>query len=108
MAKIRNFADVIRRELAADHDLAERVAVEMFNAELATKLYEARMIAGLTQKQLADLVGTRQPVISRIEDADYYGRSLTLLWKIARALRLQLRIDFCGEVAPQARQRAKG
>jgi len=33
--------------------------------------------AGLTQ-QLADLSGTKQPVIARLEDADYEGHSLSI------------------------------
>jgi predicted transcriptional regulator len=46
--------------------------------------------AKLTQKQLAALVGTQQSVISRIEDADYDGHSLTMRKRIAVALKKQL------------------
>lgn len=49
-------------------------------------LYEDRTKAGLTQKQLAKLVGTNQPVIARLEDADDEGHSLSMLQKIAHAL----------------------
>lgn len=56
------------------------------NAKVAQLIYEARTKAGLTQKQLAELVGTKQPVIARLEDADYEGHSLSMLQKIARAL----------------------
>jgi transcriptional regulator with XRE-family HTH domain len=94
MAKTRNFGDIIRDELTADPGLAEEVAIEEFNADLAMKVLEARIAARLTQKQLAELIGTQQSVISRIERADYYGRSLTLLRKIAKALGLKLRVDF--------------
>jgi ribosome-binding protein aMBF1 (putative translation factor) len=94
MAETRDFGDIIRDELAADPKLAEEVAIEQFNADLAMKVYEARVAAGLTQKQLASRVGTQQSVISRIESADYYGRSLTLLSKIAKALGLELRVEF--------------
>ncbi len=96
MGRTRNFADAIRAKLAANPDLAEAVEAELFNADLATKVYEARKAAGLTQKQLADLAGTQQSVISRIEDADYEGRSLNLLSRIAKALGLQLRVEFYG------------
>ncbi|HLN33487.1 MAG TPA: helix-turn-helix transcriptional regulator [Gemmataceae bacterium] len=104
MAETRNFGDIIRDELAADPRPAEEVAIEEFNADLAMKVYEARTAAGLTQKQLAHLVGTQQSVISRIESADYYGRSLTLLQRIARALNLKLRVEFYEDEAAQIDQ----
>ena len=97
MAHTRNLADVIRAKLAADPALAEGVEQEAFNADVAIKVYEARRAAGLTQKRLADLVGTQQSVISRIEDADYDGHSLGLLKRIAKALNLKLRLEFYGQ-----------
>ena len=56
----------------------------------------------LTQEKLADLAGTKQSVISRIEDADYYGHSLRLLRRIARALGKKLRVEFCACPTPPA------
>jgi len=93
--KTRNFGDVIRAELASDQNLAEMVEEETINADIAQQVYELRAEAGLTQKQLADLVHTQQSVISRIEDADYDGHSLKMLQRIARALNRKLKIDFC-------------
>lgn len=57
-------------------------------------IYEARVRAKLTQKQLADLVGTNQAVISRLEDADYRGHSLAMLRRVASALgkRVEIRL----------------
>jgi len=94
MSRTKNFAEVVRAKLAANPDLAEQVEAELFNADLASKVYAARTAAGLTQKQLAERAGTQQSVISRIEDADYEGRSLTTLNKIAKALNLRLRVEF--------------
>jgi len=54
------------------------VAEASINAHVAKLIYEARIKAGLTQ-QLADLSGTKQPVIARLEDADYEGHSLSML-----------------------------
>ena len=94
MARTRNFADVLRKELAADPALAKRVSEEWFNADIAQKVYDARTGAGLTQKQLAERCGIQQSVISRIEDADYDGHSLGLLKRIAEALGRTLRVDM--------------
>jgi len=39
------------------------------------------------------LIGTTQSVISRLEDSDYEGHSLSMLDKIARALNKQVKIN---------------
>ena len=57
-------------------------------------IYDARMKAGLTQKQLADMIGTKQSVIARLEDADYEGHSLSMLRRIAEALDQKLEVRF--------------
>lgn len=67
---------------------------ERERVKIAQKIYEMRTQAGLTQKQLADIVGTRQSVISRLEDADYRGYKIKTLEKIAEALNYHLRLDF--------------
>jgi predicted transcriptional regulator len=75
-----------------DHKLQERIEREVLSAKVAMMIYAARTRAGLTQKQLADLVGTKQPVIARLEDADYEGHSLSMLHRIAAALHSQLEL----------------
>jgi DNA-binding XRE family transcriptional regulator len=47
------------------------------NDTAARKIFRIRKSAGLTQQELAKLVGTTTSVISRLEDADYGGHSLT-------------------------------
>ncbi len=94
MKRTKDFADLIRAKLAADPELARAVEVESFNSDIAMKVYDLREGAGLTQAQLAKLVGTTQSVISRIEDADYGGHSLKLLRRIADALGKNLRVEF--------------
>ncbi len=62
--------------------------------ELSRRLYELREKAGLTQERLAKLVGTTPSVISRLEDSDYEGHSLTMLKRIADALDKRVEIRF--------------
>jgi transcriptional regulator with XRE-family HTH domain len=57
-------------------------------------IYDCRENAGITQKQLARMVGTTQSVISRLESADYAGHSLQMLARIAYALKRRLRIEM--------------
>jgi transcriptional regulator with XRE-family HTH domain len=53
-----------------------------------------RIEAGLTQGQLAGLVGTTQSVISRLENSEYDGHSLSVLNRIAEALRKKLTVTM--------------
>lgn len=61
---------------------------------VARKIYDLRIKAGLTQKQLAKMVGTTDSVISRLEDADYEGHSMAMLTRIAAALNKRVEIRF--------------
>ena len=94
MARTRNFAKQIERKLAANPKLRSSVEKELFNAEIASQIYRARMQAGLTQDELAQRTGTRQSVIARLEDAEYGGHSLTMVWRIADALDRRLHLEF--------------
>ena len=64
------------------------------NDEVAREIRELRRRAGLTQKQLATLVGTAATVISRLEDSDYEGHSMAMLRRIAAALNKHVEIRF--------------
>jgi len=74
------------------------------NTAVAPLIYCARNKAGLSQAELAERVGSKQSVISRLEDADYDGHSLSMLQRIAVALGKQVSIEFAD--APEPRSRA--
>jgi transcriptional regulator with XRE-family HTH domain len=65
---------------------------ERINCEVARMIYELRNEAGLKQEELAKRIGTTQSVISRLEDADYGGHSLSMLDKIAKALNQKIKV----------------
>jgi len=83
-----------------DVELRQLVEEATLNAQVASSIYEARKAAGLTQKELADLIGTGQSVISQLEDSDYEGHSLSMLRRVAEAL--GSRIEF--RIVPNASQ----
>ena len=60
---------------------------------LAYTVIEKRIEKGLTQSQLAHMIGTKQSAISRLESGNY-NPSVVFLRKIARALKLNLQISF--------------
>lgn len=94
MAKTQDALRILDRVTGDDPDLRELIEQETVNAQVARLIYDARTEAGLTQEQLASLVGTRQPNIARLEDGDYQGHSLTMLQRIAKALNQRLEVSF--------------
>lgn len=79
------------RYVKDDPERKASVEAERANAEIARLIYTTTD-AGLTQEQLAELVGTTQSVISRLEDSDYNGHSLSMLSRIAEALQKKLTV----------------
>ncbi|NQT55892.1 MAG: helix-turn-helix domain-containing protein [Desulfobacteraceae bacterium] len=89
-----NAVEILHKRYVGDD--AERKASlqeERVNADVAQMIYELRQEAKVTQKDLAKLIGTTQSVISRLEDADYDGHSLSMLSRIAKALNKRLTVQ---------------
>jgi ribosome-binding protein aMBF1 (putative translation factor) len=61
---------------------------------VARSIVTLRVQAGMTQRQLAKLVGTTASVICRLENAEYEGHSLAMLNRIAAALNQRVEIRF--------------
>jgi transcriptional regulator with XRE-family HTH domain len=85
--------EILHRRYIKD-DLGRKASIEAerLNAEVAGIIYDLRTDAGLSQEELAQLIGTTQSVISRLEDADYEGHSLSMLNRIARVLNQKLTV----------------
>src|SRR5690554_5758222 len=79
---------------AEDRKLREVFRERMEVAEL---IHETRTKAGLTQGELARRVGTTTSVISRLEDAEYDGHSMSMLRRIADALGQRVVVRFVPE-----------
>ena len=62
--------------------------------ELIASLIALRGSRGMSQDELAEAVGTKQPAIARIESGRYRGMSVATLEKMARALNARLVIRF--------------
>lgn len=61
------------RELLEDEDTAYRYLAERWLTDVAAKLRDARREANLTQGDVAELLGTKQPAIARLE-RDHEGK----------------------------------
>ncbi len=91
--KTGDAAQILHRRYVKD-DPARKASVEAerVNTQVARMIYDLRNDAGITQKELAQAVGTTQSVISRLEDADYKGHSLSMLNRIAEALKQKMTV----------------
>lgn len=102
----RSATDILRRRLYAD-DPSRQAQLEQVraDAQLGREIYRLRKSAGLSQKELARLVGTTESVISRLEDANYTGHSMNMLRRIATALHKRVVVKFV-EATPRSRKTA--
>ena len=91
--KVRKLRDRLREDLK-DPKFRQQFEVERRALGLALKITKLREKKGLTQAQLARLMGTSQQAISRIESGDYERSSMRTLEKIAEATGTRLKIDF--------------
>lgn len=92
--KTRDAVKILENYFAKNPRLQRRYEEEKLNLRIAMLIYDAREEAGLSQAQLAKMIGTQQSVISRLEDADYEGHSLGMLQRIAKALGKTLIVGF--------------
>lgn len=87
----------LRNELLTiDSEFAKSYFEKDLSFEISQKIFEARVEKGLTQKQLAHLVGTKQSGIARLERGTTLP-SLTLLEKIAKVIGKPLLVKFGDE-----------
>ena len=92
--RITDAVEILHRRYIKTARARKALEEARINSEIARNIYELRHEAKLTQAQLAELVGTTTSVISRLEDADYQGHSLTMLQRIASALNKRIEITF--------------
>ena len=88
------------RYVGEDSERIESFEDELLNARIANQIYDLRTEAELSQRQLAERVGTTASVICRLEDADYEGHSLSMLRRIAEALDKHIEIRFVSKKRP--------
>jgi predicted XRE-type DNA-binding protein len=104
MKKTRKTTDAVKildqRYIKNSRKRKESLQRERENIGIAEQVYNLRTQARLSQKELADLVGTTQSAISRLEDADYNGHSLTMLRKVAAALNQHVQVRFAPNDSP--------
>ena len=91
--RFRTFKSRLREDLK-DPEFKRHYEEEKQALQLAMKITALREQKGLSQQQLAKLMGTSQQAISRIESGEYEGFTLKTLEKVAEATGMKVKIDF--------------
>ena len=95
MAKHRSKIDhkeYVERKLKSSKKFRETYEKTTMSVDLAVLIAEMRKAAGYTQAELAEMIGTTQSVIARLESAEYEGHSLPMLRKVALACTVKLEL----------------
>lgn len=83
----------LKNKLLEDKNFAEEYEKADLAMEIGLSITNARIQKGLTQKQLAHILKTKQPSIARIENGVHLP-SMRFLAKIAKALNIDLAPKF--------------
>lgn len=82
------------RQSFQDEGYRNAYAESFMNSYVAAQIKILREQSQLTQQQLAEMIGTKQAGISRLENVNYSGWKVETLRRIARALKVRLKITF--------------
>jgi transcriptional regulator with XRE-family HTH domain len=92
MANVAHSIDLNLTDELRDRDFRQKFFLAESSAQIASQLIALRKRRDLNQQQVAELIGTQQPAISRVEKADYQSWSFNILRKIADALDARIRV----------------
>ncbi len=87
------FIEQLKHSLATE-EARYAYADTVTNAFVSAQIKALREDRELSQEELAELIGTKQSGISRLERADYSAWKIETLRKLARAFGVRLRIGF--------------
>jgi transcriptional regulator with XRE-family HTH domain len=93
MKRRTNFDKYLEDQLK-DRDFAARFEKAGEAWDVALQLAALRKEAGLSQKELAQRLGTSQQQISRLESPSYEGHSLSMLRRVTEALGASLHVEI--------------
>ena len=107
MRRLTNFDTYLEDQLK-DKDFAARFKKDREAWDVALQLAALRKESGLSQKELARLVGTSQQQISRLESPSYEGHSLSMLRRVAEVLGATLHVEIQRKKRQKQRAVAEG
>ncbi len=90
--EIGHTIDLELAEQLKDREFREQFFLAEASADIAAQIISLRKRRGKSQSDVAKAIGTGQPAISRVEQADYQNWSFRILRLIAGALDARLRV----------------
>lgn len=90
---MRDFEDFKKEMFAKDPELKKAYGYLEVEFSIITQLLQKRLDKGMTQKQLAEKVGTKQSAIARLEGGNS-NPSVVFLGKVAKALGGKLQVSL--------------
>jgi transcriptional regulator with XRE-family HTH domain len=108
MTEIAHHIDLNLAQKLRNREYRQKFFLAESSAHIAEQLIALRKRRNLDQTQLAEMIGTQQPAISRVEKADYQNWSFNTLRKIADAQDARIRVsiqpaeDVLKEYEPEA------
>ena len=92
--KTNDGIEIIKQRFGIDARTDPNVQAFAEQFRIAQMVYDARQTAGMTQKELAEAIGTTESIIAELEEANYEGDSLSILRRIADALHMKVRVEL--------------
>lgn len=91
--KMTDFKNYLKEQLDNDPELKAEYDALKPEFDLISQIIKFRNENNLTQKELADIIGTKQSNISRLESGEY-NPSLDFLKKVAKGLGKEIKIEL--------------
>ena len=101
------FMEWVDSELEADPRLAREVEDLVLEMKLEQQIVALREKRGLTQRQLAKLLGTSQPYVAKLESGRVKNLGVRTLVKCARALGASVSIRMVPARPRRSRRRSR-
>src|ERR1035441_6143828 len=92
-ARTKGSREVLKQEFQ-DEEYRYAYAEDFLNTWVATQIVALREQRGLSQVAFGDLIGTKQPGVSRLENVNHSTWKTETLKRIAKALGVRLKISF--------------
>ena len=86
--------EILKHHVAQNPELAALVEEERRRLKIADKIHEARLRAGLSQKELAKRIGATQSSIARLETGEYERLTESTLLKASLVLNCHLNLEL--------------
>ncbi len=102
MKKTTDALEIINNLIGQDTQMQQMVIESYLNAEVGQLIYDARNQVGLTQQQLAEMIGVERSIIDDLEAGDYEDNALIMLQKVTVVFKQRIKIELISDYSDRA------